>query len=385
LDKKGGSGMGDGSLDWTGNDFDHNGIRDDDKNVNVDLNGDGICISLGINGKLDTVPSGDDIKAENIIWDGSNRQCETVATGDDYQVHMVGWIEQPNLLKGYDDWANLHFRSVISGSGTGNPVPPHAEITYEESLVNEEFLTKLFNSDLSVKLTVDKPDANPGDILTYTVTVKNNGGMPATSIILSDINPDNTIMTVNLNDLEGGESVIRTFSYFIPLSSPYGAHLINRISVTDVGRNGNPDYDLTNNEAQVTTTIADNIPPITSITMDGTLGSNNWFISDVTFTFTSSDNPSGSGVASTEYSLDGTTWTTYTAPFTITAEGTTTVFYHSTDNAGNVEEIKQQAINIQKTPPTPEPEPVPEFPSAIIPLISLIGFIGVVTFIKNIK
>ncbi|MGE5832433.1 MAG: OmpL47-type beta-barrel domain-containing protein, partial [Methanomicrobiales archaeon] len=59
----------------------------------------------------------------------------------------------------------------------------------------------------------------------------------------------------------------------------------------------------------------------------------------------------GSGVASTGYSYDGVTWNTYAAPFTIPTEGTTTIFYNSTDKAGNVEETKHQDISIDKTPP----------------------------------
>jgi outer membrane protein assembly factor BamB/alpha-tubulin suppressor-like RCC1 family protein len=98
-------------------------------------------------------------------------------------------------------------------------------------------------------------------------------------------------------------------------------------------------------------TLTDIIPPTTTLTLSGTLGTNGLFTSDVTVTLTATDNEGGSGVASTEYSLDGTTWASYTAPFTITTEGTITVSYCSTDNAGNVETPKQQIISIDKTSP----------------------------------
>lgn len=58
-----------------------------------------------------------------------------------------------------------------------------------------------------------------------------------------------------------------------------------------------------------------------------------------------------SGVASTEYSFDGTTWNTYTGPFTIAGEGTTAVGYRSTDNAGNVEGTRSETVKIDKTAP----------------------------------
>jgi hypothetical protein len=44
-----------------------------------------------------------------------------------------------------------------------------------------------------------------------------------------------------------------------------------------------------------------------------------------------------SGVASTVYQLDGGSTTTYTAPFPVSALGSHTLTFHSTDNAGNVE------------------------------------------------
>jgi parallel beta-helix repeat protein len=96
----------------------------------------------------------------------------------------------------------------------------------------------------------------------------------------------------------------------------------------------------------------DNIPPTTTTSLSGTLANNGWYISDVQVTLTATDNEGGSGVAKTEYSFDGTSWNTYLAPFTVSAEGTTTLYYRSADNAGNVEATNNQTINMDKTPPT---------------------------------
>lgn len=96
----------------------------------------------------------------------------------------------------------------------------------------------------------------------------------------------------------------------------------------------------------------DNIPPTTTISLSGTLGSNGWYISDVQATLTATDNPGGTGVKKTEYSFDNSTWTTYTASFTISTEGTTIVYYRSTDNNGNTEQTKTKQIEIDKTLPT---------------------------------
>ncbi|MEW6067778.1 MAG: NosD domain-containing protein [Nitrospirota bacterium] len=96
---------------------------------------------------------------------------------------------------------------------------------------------------------------------------------------------------------------------------------------------------------------ADITPPVTNIAISGTSGNNGWYMSDVTVTFTSIDNEGGSGVALIEYSFDGVTYNTYTSPIDINTEGVTTVYYRSTDNAGNMEMARQAIINIDKTAP----------------------------------
>ncbi|MCL5292034.1 MAG: hypothetical protein M1548_05835, partial [Actinobacteria bacterium] len=99
--------------------------------------------------------------------------------------------------------------------------------------------------------------------------------------------------------------------------------------------------------------VHDRLPVPRSVTnLDGALVQNNWFSSNVTVALSATDTPGGSGVARTQYSFNGSTWDTYTVPFLVSAEGTTTVFYRSVDNAGNVEATKQQIIKIDKTAPT---------------------------------
>ena len=95
----------------------------------------------------------------------------------------------------------------------------------------------------------------------------------------------------------------------------------------------------------------DAIPPTTTITLSGTLGNNSWYISDVQATLNATDNEGGSDVKITEYSFDGINWIQYNVPYSITNEGVTLMYYKSTDNAGNVESIINQTVNIDKTPP----------------------------------
>lgn len=94
----------------------------------------------------------------------------------------------------------------------------------------------------------------------------------------------------------------------------------------------------------------DREPPVITLTLNPATpdGENNWYVSDVTVNLTASDTLSD--VASIEYSLDGSPWTSYTE-FTLTSEGEHILDYRATDNAGN-QRIKQEYINIDKTPPS---------------------------------
>jgi hypothetical protein len=59
-----------------------------------------------------------------------------------------------------------------------------------------------------------------------------------------------------------------------------------------------------------------------------------------------------SGVASTEYSLDGGAWTPYTQPVDVTGDGEHTVSYRSKDKAGNTETEKAATLKIDASTPT---------------------------------
>lgn len=100
----------------------------------------------------------------------------------------------------------------------------------------------------------------------------------------------------------------------------------------------------------VKTPPPDTTPPTTDITLSGKHGDNDWYLSDVQVSLKASDDELGTGVAKIEYSFDGMNWITYNTPFTISKEGTTTIEYNSTDNAGNIESTKTQTVKIDKNP-----------------------------------
>ena len=84
-----------------------------------------------------------------------------------------------------------------------------------------------------------------------------------------------------------------------------------------------------------------------------------WHDDPVALTFTATDGAHGSGVATTEYSLDGgVSWSTAgavttAAPADHSNDGLHTVLYRSVDVAGNVEQTRSVAVGIDTRRPTP--------------------------------
>ncbi len=98
-----------------------------------------------------------------------------------------------------------------------------------------------------------------------------------------------------------------------------------------------------------TTIIIDTVSPATTVELEGESTESGWFTSEVLVTLSATD--TGSGVEQTAYSFDGNAWLAYDSPFTISLPGITTVYYNSTDVAGNTEITKTVEIRIDGTPP----------------------------------
>jgi photosystem II stability/assembly factor-like uncharacterized protein len=107
-------------------------------------------------------------------------------------------------------------------------------------------------------------------------------------------------------------------------------------------------------------------PPETLCVLSGTL-EGDVYVSDVLVTLNATDD--FSGVATTMYQLDNTSWASYTEPFLVTGDGPHQVLFYSTDNAGNIEEEKTCDFRIQY-PPNLQ--------------ITLTGGFGVTVHVKNL-
>jgi len=100
----------------------------------------------------------------------------------------------------------------------------------------------------------------------------------------------------------------------------------------------------------------DFIPPITTASLNGSLGYNGWYVSPVTVTLTCTDESSGCN--HTWYCLDqnGTCGISdmqlYTESFTVVDDGFWYVRYYSVDGNANAENIKMTDFKIDRTSPT---------------------------------
>jgi len=89
-------------------------------------------------------------------------------------------------------------------------------------------------------------------------------------------------------------------------------------------------------------------PPSTAVSLFGTMGENDWYISDVQIVFQVN---STALLNETRYRLDDDNWTKYDQPINITTDGQTSIEFYSTDKAGNIEEVKNATVKVDRTPP----------------------------------
>ncbi|WP_157882222.1 OmpL47-type beta-barrel domain-containing protein [Streptomyces rubellomurinus] len=105
----------------------------------------------------------------------------------------------------------------------------------------------------------------------------------------------------------------------------------------------------------------DTAAPVTTATADPPPNGAGWNNGDVAVALSATDDLSG--VARTEYTLDGGGWTTYTGPVPVTTAGVHTMSYRSVDRAQNTEDAKDLTVRIDRTAPVttaalgPTPDP----------------------------
>lgn len=148
-----------------------------------------------------------------------------------------------------------------------------------------------------------------------------------------------------IKDFADSKNIKTTLYQNIPIITNFSTEILFDTS--------NP-QSLNINNQQVTPQVLDQnqsldtTPPITSFSLNGTLGENNYYKTDVEIILNSSDQ---TGISQTQYSIDNNLPQLYNSPFKISKEGTSKLSFKSIDNAGNYESAHFVEINIDKTPP----------------------------------
>ncbi len=94
----------------------------------------------------------------------------------------------------------------------------------------------------------------------------------------------------------------------------------------------------------------DSSDPVSSATLDGTIGLDDWYVTEVQVNIASSDGVSG--VSTVIYRLDTSGEQTYTEEFTVSTEGIHDLYYYTVDVAGNIESEHSIQFKIDTVRPT---------------------------------
>ena len=110
--------------------------------------------------------------------------------------------------------------------------------------------------------------------------------------------------------------------------------------------------DFAGNVESVKSTLIriDSGDPVSSVNLAGTMGSGNWYLTDVQVTITSLDGVSG--ISTIIYRLDGSGEQSYTGPFVVSTEGVHTIGYYAVDVAGNIENERSVQFKVDTVVPT---------------------------------
>ena len=95
---------------------------------------------------------------------------------------------------------------------------------------------------------------------------------------------------------------------------------------------------------------ADAVPPVTTATLSGTLGYQNWYKTPVQVTLTATDN--SVGVRYSYYKIGDGVWNLYRGPFTVTGGNVVALRFLSVDMVDNWEAPKILSIKVDTQPPS---------------------------------
>jgi len=205
----------------------------------------------------------------------------------------------------------------------------------------------------------DKDLASASDNAVFNITKRNtslsNTGQPVLRV------GENLRLSARLNNLRSSQFSGRTVKFsvgsqlFTPTTDGSGdVYLNNNFAAGTYPISLQFDGDTYYNPSSGSGSLAvydDWTAPTTAISLAGSQLPDDWFSTDVTVTLIRNDNVGGSGVAKTEYSLDGgRSWRLYSVPFVVNRAGSNVLWVRSTDVARNVEAPVKTFVKVDKTP-----------------------------------
>ncbi|MGW3493820.1 OmpL47-type beta-barrel domain-containing protein [Streptomyces sp. NPDC001020] len=167
-------------------------------------------------------------------------------------------------------------------------------------------------------------------------------------------------VTVTASDTESGIASVEYSldgAAYVAYTAPVGVSSVGRHTLayraTDKAGNTSPVKSV--EFTVVAAPPEDRTPPEVSASVSGTKNNSGEYVGSATVTVTASD--ADSGVATTEYSLDGGPYLRYSAPVVIDRAGSHTFLYRATDKAGNTSTPQSLSLTIvDSRPPTDCPE-----------------------------
>jgi hypothetical protein len=132
------------------------------------------------------------------------------------------------------------------------------------------------------------------------------------------------------------------------------------LSIGADGTGGRQQFDIASNSLEFFVRPTDVTAPTTTVVPLPAANAAGWNNQDVTLSLDAADDPGGSGVKDIVVTLFGAQSGTQTisgasGSVSVSAEGTTTIFYNAEDNAGNQETVGTQTVRLDKMPPAVTP------------------------------
>ena len=187
----------------------------------------------------------------------------------------------------------------------------------------------------------------PAKVADLAAALTTDTGSPAarTSWLPSDPPSDTASSVRYLVALEGAEAVT---TYDTGVDIPLPDARVHTLSVTPIDEAGNAGPVST---ATVDAKLADTTAPSTTLRSDPASNAAGWNKSSVDVSLDATDEPVGSGVEGTRYTVDENAATSYANGFSVASEGVHTIKYSSVDVSGNREDTRTATIRIDLTSP----------------------------------